>query len=282
MPDRTYGGLTEAQLRDPNRFDESKAKAVPDLLDHIAELEKRHANLTEYARQEDEVHGKALDRLNGLIGPPPTRCIFDAIDGVEKRIRDLKSQAEVWESVAKNYERGRDEDLAAAGKRIAQLERDRQTKLEERLVGQNAELEAQNARLREALEASKCRCSRALVTVCRECGGELVAGVEQFADSWICPTCKETKTPESCVYQVCDRCAVLAESPAANLESIRAEAGRERAAKELRELANLIQQTTPPRTSQRDDFGSGVERGRERAIEQIETRADEIEREGRP
>lgn len=31
---------------------------------------------------------------------------------------------------------------------------------------------------------------------CPDCNGNLVAGVEQFEDSWICPTCNATKTPK--------------------------------------------------------------------------------------
>ena len=65
--------------------------------------------------------------------------------------------------------------------------------------------------------------------------------------------------------------AAISRTPAQSLGLIKAGV--------LREIANLIRQTTPTRTSQRDDYGSGKEDGRHYAIDQIEAEADRLEKE---
>jgi len=66
---------------------------------------------------------------------------------------------------------------------------------------------------------------------------------------------------------------LLAATPAQSLAACKADT--------LREIANLIQQTTPGRTSQYDDYGSGKEDGRHYAIEQIESEAERLQEEMR-
>lgn len=70
--------------------------------------------------------------------------------------------------------------------------------------------------------------------------------------------------------------AALAAKPADALAMVREQAGRERAAKELEEVANLVRQTTPPYRENDDGYDRGKCEGRYLAIEQIEARAAEL------
>ena len=68
--------------------------------------------------------------------------------------------------------------------------------------------EAENERLRVALEQSPCKCQRA--ARCQECGNNLVEGRDQYSGSWICGVCvKERDLLELPVVRKCTRCAAL-------------------------------------------------------------------------
>jgi len=74
--------------------------------------------------------------------------------------------------------------------------------------------------------------------------------------------------PHTNAHDLTEIQAALALTPASAGARLKAEA--------YREAANLIRQTTPSRTSQYDDYGSGKEDGRHYAIEQLESEADSL------